>query len=684
MLSAADDAVSPHPGCGFSNVYSLKGYVGMRTLLCFLAGVLLLGVAPAWAAAPVVPEAPTVLVFGGVGSVAIRPLAAIAGGAVTEDGTKAVLTYDKHTLQMTVDKTEALQDGAKVTLPAAPFVLDGVTYAPLRAVVTALGGVIAPVPEEKKAMRLNFTGVAPFNVSLLTMPGKPEEQRRRAADLFLIPTDGSKETQLTFDVTEPTLMNRRSAHFVGDGIIVYAKGMDVVRRALNSATATNLTANSSANKIVSGNVVPLPDGSLLVMQLNLAAPPTAQPTPDISWIRADNAGFKKLATGVLPQVSADGKLIAYMDISKGEIPTIHVMKADGSDDKALAEGMLTALKPDGSALVYAKIKKEENGGLNIDHIVAITIADGKEIPCPEKDAKPVLGPLGAFSPDGKRLVVMQQGTMEGGQPKLDEQGIWIMDADLGNRKQLTKERDRSPMFSPDGSKIAFVRNSQLYIMKADGSEEPKLLAPAAFVFDFAFSPDGTKILADGIALSTFPVKPPPMPKPAPKPTVKPGAKTTINVAPTKKEIDAAKAAGTRQAVIKTSKGDIVVELYGKDAPLTTANFVKLAQAKFYNGLTFHRVEPEFVIQGGDPEGNGMGGPGYSIKLEISPKLKHVEGALAMARSQDPDSAGSQFYITLAPQTMLDGQYAVFGKTIKGMDVVKKIAVGDKIISITVK
>ena len=154
-------------------------------------------------------------------------------------------------------------------------------------------------------------------------------------------------------------------------------------------------------------------------------------------------------------------------------------------------------------------------------------------------------------------------------------------------------------------------------------------------------------------------------------------------APTEAEIAAAKKAGTVKATIKTGKGDIALELYGGKAPLTVANFVKLAKSGFYDGLTFHRVEPDFVIQGGDPKGNGTGGPGYSIKREIAEDLKHVEGALAMARSQHPDSAGSQFYITLDKQPGLDNEYAVFGKVTKGMDVVKSIAVGDKIISITI-
>ncbi len=134
------------------------------------------------------------------------------------------------------------------------------------------------------------------------------------------------------------------------------------------------------------------------------------------------------------------------------------------------------------------------------------------------------------------------------------------------------------------------------------------------------------------------------------------------------------------ATIRTAKGEIVVELDPTSAPQTVNNFVYLAQNGFYDGLTFHRVEPGFVIQGGDPAGNGTGGPGYNVPPEI--KLKHVEGAIAMARQGgDPattPSSGSQFYITLAPQAGLDDQYTVFGKTISGMDVVNQIAIGDLI------
>lgn len=133
----------------------------------------------------------------------------------------------------------------------------------------------------------------------------------------------------------------------------------------------------------------------------------------------------------------------------------------------------------------------------------------------------------------------------------------------------------------------------------------------------------------------------------------------------------------KYVTIETDKGTIKAELYTEKAPITTKNFIDLANSGFYNGLTFHRVVADFVIQGGDPKGDGTGGSGKNIPLEINKDLTHVEGALGMARSQDPNSASSQFYITLAPVHDLDGSYAVFGKVISGMEAVKKIQVGDK-------
>ncbi|MBV9104704.1 MAG: peptidylprolyl isomerase [Verrucomicrobia bacterium] len=141
-------------------------------------------------------------------------------------------------------------------------------------------------------------------------------------------------------------------------------------------------------------------------------------------------------------------------------------------------------------------------------------------------------------------------------------------------------------------------------------------------------------------------------------------------------------------VIRTAKGDIQATLFPSKAPVTAASFLNLATRKFYDGLTFHRVVPRFVIQGGDPLGTGSGGPGYHFENEVHDSLSHVKvGAVAMANA-GPNTNGSQFYVTINPLKqehvkMLDGNYSIFGQVTNGLDVATKIVQGDKIYSIDV-
>jgi peptidyl-prolyl cis-trans isomerase B (cyclophilin B) len=165
-----------------------------------------------------------------------------------------------------------------------------------------------------------------------------------------------------------------------------------------------------------------------------------------------------------------------------------------------------------------------------------------------------------------------------------------------------------------------------------------------------------------------------------------------------------KVTGDEVAVFDTSKGTIRVRLDGDGAPIHVANFCELAESGFYDGLKFHRFEPNFVIQGGCPNTRdmspeqvaggrpgpsgmpGTGGPGYRIRQEFTtnPNNSHDDGALAMARSQDPDSAGSQFYFCLGPQHMLDSGYTVFGSTLEGIEVERELRAGDVINSIRIE
>lgn len=142
----------------------------------------------------------------------------------------------------------------------------------------------------------------------------------------------------------------------------------------------------------------------------------------------------------------------------------------------------------------------------------------------------------------------------------------------------------------------------------------------------------------------------------------------------------------KKAVINTEKGSMTVEFYENDAPGTVENFVKLSKEGFYNGLTFHRVIPDFVIQGGCPNGNGMGGPGYKIKCELDGDNQyHDRGVLSMAHA-GRDTGGSQFFICHNRQNTqhLDRNHTCFGKVVEGLDVIDAIRQGDKIIEISVQ
>ncbi|MBI3097995.1 MAG: peptidylprolyl isomerase [Planctomycetes bacterium] len=137
-----------------------------------------------------------------------------------------------------------------------------------------------------------------------------------------------------------------------------------------------------------------------------------------------------------------------------------------------------------------------------------------------------------------------------------------------------------------------------------------------------------------------------------------------------------------QVTFTTTKGAILCELFEDEAPNTVANFISLAEKKFYDGLSFHRVIPNFMVQGGCPQGTGTGGPGYAISDECSPERPHQRGVLSMANA-GPNTGGSQFFITHVPCPWLDGKHAVFGRVLQGLEVVDKIQQGDKMTSVAV-
>ena len=136
-------------------------------------------------------------------------------------------------------------------------------------------------------------------------------------------------------------------------------------------------------------------------------------------------------------------------------------------------------------------------------------------------------------------------------------------------------------------------------------------------------------------------------------------------------------------IVKTNKGDIEGTLFASKAPLTVANYLNLAKRGYYDGITFHRVIPNFMIQGGDPTGTGAGGPGYRFEDEVKTGLKHDKAGIFSMANAGPGTNGSQFFITHLPTPHLDGKHTVFGEVTKGQDVVNSIAQGDKILKIEI-
>lgn len=643
-------------------------------LCCALLGVM------AGAAVPVVPEAPTVLQFGKVGMVPVRPLAELIGAKVATEKSLVTLTRGGHSFAFTIGKTATTRDGKPGTLPLAPFAFASIGYVPVEACVVGLGGMTRP-SVDGKTMQVVFDGLV-LNLPIEVQAGTPQTLMKSCMDLFLVTLDGGAVQQLTYDLQNSSMMRMRTARLTNDAAaIIYEKGSSVYRRALNAPVGINLTEASAKAGLISAMPVVCPDGSVLCMQFDSRATGTTPPVPDI--VRIDEKGdLKKLAAGARPLMSKDGKTVVYTAIDAEQKLSVHVINTDGTGDRKVCDGMMMAMSPDAAVAIVLAPVFGENKRIEKVNASEVKLADGTVLN--DKDPVPsyLEAPAYAFSADGKMIAVCS--------PPL---GITVMNQDrTGKRIQLTTRDDADPAqpvgseivptFTPDGKAVLFLRGRKLYRAPLDGGKAT-LLTPSLMVADYTLSEDGTRVLVTGITDATMTAlqAQAAAAQHAKPPTTAPTGKFKP---PTQAEIDAAKKAGTRTAVIKTSAGDITVALYGADAPLTVANFVKLAQAKFYDGLKFHRVEPGFCIQGGDPNGDGTGGPGYSIKLEIAPKLKHVTGALAMARAQDPDSAGSQFYIVPQPQAGLDGQYAVFGKVIKGMDVVTKVKVGERIISITIQ
>jgi len=236
---------------------------------------------------------------------------------------------------------------------------------------------------------------------------------------------------------------------------------------------------------------------------------------------------------------------------------------------------------------------------------------------------------------------------------------------MKRRRQISKTRK--------GSERAMHKTQQKSVIQRDSGAGDKFGATDIWIAVGVV----VLVVAAFVALYHFAVR---RPKTAAGPTLEPTAATTSSkeatmswIEPPPMSIDRAK---TYEAVLKTEKGDVRLELYDDRAPVTVNNFVFLSRQGFYDGVTFHRVMPGFMAQTGDPTGTGSGGPGYTFGDEFNPSLRHDDEGIVSMANVGSNTNGSQFFITYGPEPHLDGQHTVFGKVIEGMEVVRALSPRD--------
>jgi len=603
---------------------------------------------------------PEVVMVNGAALVPLRTVAKWLGATTQYDAKTAStsITWAKHVVKVTLNKTSATVDGKAMTLPAAPCQKSDTTYVPLRLIASSFGvktgwdaktqtaTLIHPVSGEKLALSIN--------------PKKPLDPM----PLFQAIATGDEATTTKLLTATPALLTLKGSQGETATFVAAITGQLAILKMLE-------TKGADLNVLL--GAVPEGDSSMTGASLLHAAAMSGK-LDVVEYLVGKGQDVNAVTKlGFTPLLVACGR---------GDTPIVTYLLDHGADVKVKAN------LPE-SALADPKTKELST---KAGFATALMFAFGrKEVEdLLTKHGAPALDPdlvkeLTAMREKNKQsqcmsemrqiavMAVMYSREHDGKLP--DAAGFWKTLAPSAQLMICPDKPDQPNGFGFNkalgGVAFAKIGNPEKVIFLADGKTDiittPDDIDRTRHGDGFCavFCDGHMEFLKSDTEVTLVPTEA--APKVPPQPTTPPEA--------------------TKHAVIKTAKGDIEVELYGKDAPITVDNFVKLAEKHFYKDLTFHRVEmaPDFrLIQGGDPKGDGSGGPGYSIKLEISPKLRHVKGAIAMARSDAPDSAGCQFYICIGDIPQLDDRYAVFGKVTSGLDVAGKIVKGDKIIDIEIK
>lgn len=467
-------------------------------------GVLILqavAVALAGRAARFAPAAPEVLAFKGVSMAPLPPLAELLGATVTGgEGGGTIVTLGGRSFTCTLAKKDARQgDGQAVTLPMEPLLMGGVLYVPVRPLVTALGGTLA-LAGKPPTLHISVPGapalVLPFDF-VEWVPNLHQDNPDNDTELYVMNLDGTALKRLTYDSVD-----EEDYCLSPDGTTLLFSSFDektmLQRRVDSQEVMVVLPADKTAVAWID-EISYSPDGAWILFEQEAE-------TDRIVLMRKDGTGKRVLAEGIEPCFSPDGKLIAYT--AKG---AIHLMDTDGGNQReVIFWGLAPYFSPDGAMLCcYQGIVTSDYDETYVFNpwIAVRRMHDGKLFGSKpyetlEKQPWPEPELFAEFSPDSKQLVYTKLLTQNGvyGNPRSFLSGeIWLMNADRGSPRQLTQGKfDACPVFTPDGSRIIFTRDADLYSMKPDGSDVRQLtrdiVIPVLGNQPVVFTPDGQQIL----------------------------------------------------------------------------------------------------------------------------------------------------------------------------------------------
>ena len=653
-------------------------------------------------------SSPSAIVIEGTPTIPLIPTCEILGlnFVVSADKFTVINATDNITISSVTNSVIATINGAQTVLPFPSLSIEGTLYFPLESLAKIYKG--ATVTSTESEYGTTFYSLYVPNKTTLNFPESFPSvplngfsrsidnygKQRVKADIYQVDIVRSSAKRITYDPFGTPILDSSISMDEGQKYISYINSLGTVIRSVDDPNIKEIipATNRYSSGITKNNNIYL---SAIVDALSGALPIPSSYTYNVltGERKLDGYFFYVL-------VSDDGNTKVIIEPSGNEINLYDLAyERDGKKHSITSSATMldVALSPSNDGLFYILTEKNDKNIVssslyrysfsdNRARKIRLDITDNSVVvrvktynnklflTIVSKDEERKEGINGTYLADldgsniekiDEHLLILVENSDIA---HFYEKGVGIYIYNLVTKNislYETKENIVTLAVAKDGGYLAYItENAELSIIDSKTGKSRNL--------DLGLSVLSATFTADGsLFIDAFPKS-------------KENKSFSAHLPPTKDEIAKVKNEGVRTAIIKTKKGDIKMQLYGGQVPMTVANFIKLSQNGYYNGLTFHRVVPGFIIQGGDPNGNGTGGPGYSIDFEAAAGLKHHNGSVAMARSQNnKNSAGSQFYITIGNQYSLDGEYTVFGGVVDGFDIIAKIELGDVITAINI-